>query len=449
MPVRNLLIIMLSAIVSMACYAKAQRNRFAATITEAMHIISSQFIEEVEPRQLFESAMDGMVESLDQYSGFISPDDFTQFQESLDQKFGGIGIIVELNPETKRLTVMSPLVDTPAHRAGMRAGDTILSIDGNSTVDMTLKDAVGLMRGPPGTPIKVAIRHAGDMDRIELTLNREIIPVESVLGDTRQPNGAWNFYLEDHPEIAYIRITSFGEKTAAELRKALQFGDRPTKALIIDLRNNAGGLLTAAVKTCDTFLSSGKIVSTRGRGGKVRRVHEANERGTVVPRDLPMVILANKYSASASEIVAACLQDHGRAVVVGERTWGKGTVQNIIQLEGGKSALKLTTATYWRPSGKNIHRFKKAGEEDDWGVSPNEGFEVKLTDEEFQRVARYRRQRDVVRAQDDPPEDPEEPKGTNSENGAPPELHSDPQLRKAIEYLKERIRRSKEGPQKA
>lgn len=432
MPLRNLLVIIFAAVISMACYEKAQRNRFASTITEAMNIIQDNYVEDVDTRKLFESAMDGMVGGLDPYSSFISPDDFKQFQESLDQEFGGIGIVVEIHRESKLLTVMSPVIGTPAYEAGMRTGDVILEVDGVSTKDLRIKDAVRIMRGPPGTDVHLVVRQPGSQDTVEYTITRAIIPVESVLGDTRQKDGTWNFYLEENSRIGYIRINTFGEHTVNELRAALDYQDHPVDGLIIDLRNNAGGLLSAAVQTCDMFIDSGKIVSTRGRRGAIRKRFDATT-SLRIAADIPIAILVNRYSASASEIVSACLQDHERALIVGQRTWGKGTVQNIIEMEGGKSALKLTTASYWRPSGKNIHRKDNDQESDDWGVRPDDGFDVKLTDEEFEKVIDTRRRRDVVHT----PEDRGPDRKLNSEETDPP--FDDPQLRKAIEYMEKKI----------
>jgi carboxyl-terminal processing protease len=312
----------------------------------------------------------------------------------------------------------------------MRAGDEILEINGQTTEEISLKEAVNLMRGLPGTPISIKIQHLGEDQPFELTLKRDIIPIESVLGDTRHDDGSWRFVLESHPQIAYVRITTFGEQTVVELKHAFAFDDEEVAALIIDLRSNAGGLLTAAVETCDLFLDSGDIVSTRGRNGVERQSYPAAAGPTIVDPHIPTVILTNKYSASASEIVAACLQDHQRAVIVGQRSWGKGTVQNIIPLENGKSALKLTTATYWRPSGQNIHRKETATEDDAWGVRPNDGFEVILSKEDFDRVIRERRQRDVVRSNEPPP-------AGGGEKAKPP---FDPQLDRAIEHLLEQLK---------
>ncbi len=449
MPLRNLLIILAAAVISLACYQKSERNRYAAIFSDAMHIINARSLEPVESRQLFEGAMNGMVEQLDEHSAFIAPDHLTRFQESLDQEFGGIGIMVEINAETKRLTVLTPLVGTPAHKAGIRAGDTILEIDGNDTDGLKLDDAVELMRGKKGQAVKLLVRHLGDEQPLSFTVVRDLIKTPSVLGDTRRPDGSWVFRLEEDPRIGLVRLTTFGEHTTDELSKALAQENGPIDALIIDLRNNAGGLLSTAVEVCDMFIDKGTIVTTRGREGQTFQSYFARSNTLVDPK-LPIVILTNKFSASASEIVSACLQDFGRAVVIGERTWGKGTVQNIIMLEGGASALKLTTASYWRPSGKNIHRKKNATQEDDWGVSPNESFEVKLTDEQFEQVFKQRRQRDIDSLIETNGNGsggngslkPAETKGDPDPADQPEKPIDDPQLRRAIEYLQKRIGQS-------
>ena len=427
MPLRNLLIISFCAVLSIACYEKAQKNRYATILAEAMYLISDHYIEDVEPKTLFEAAMGGMVAELDPYSAFFTTESLQNIEETLDQQFGGVGIVVELNAETNRLTVMSPLVGTPAHQAGLRAGDTILRINETSTEGMLLEEAVKLMRGAPGTPVEVAIRRPGEEEELSFTLERAIIPVRSVLGDTRNPDGTWNYFLEENPRIGYLRVTTFGKQTVEEVtdvlkEQAVRQGSQ-FDALILDLRNNAGGLLDSAVATCDLFIDSGRIVSTRGRGGEVKSTYNASSE-IMYPKDAPMVVLTNRYSASAAEIVAACLQDRGRAVVAGERTWGKGTVQNIIELESGDSALKLTTASYWRPSEKNIHREEGADEKSDWGVRPNKGMEVTLTDKEFEKMAEYRRQRDYGR---DLPLDANEV------------AFVDPQLERAIVYLENKL----------
>jgi carboxyl-terminal processing protease len=426
MPLRNTITILIAATISLACYEKAWRNRYVSTIAHAMGVIEQNYVEEVEPRELFENAMHGMVTSLDEYSDYIGPDFFEQFQQSIDQQFVGIGIVVEGPPESEALRVVSPVYDSPAYRAGMRAGDAILEIDGEPTASMTLTDAVKRIKGPPQTKVQLVIRHANSDEEITISVMRDVIRTKSVLGDTLLEDGEWNYFLEEKPHIGYVRITTFGEFSASELKEVLPFEDHAIDALILDLRGNVGGLLTAAVETSDMFIDEGLIVKTKGRNGWDDKVYYASPENTVfTAKATPIVVLADRYSASASEIVAACLKDHGRAVVAGERTWGKGTVQNVIPLEGGTSALKLTTASYWRPNDKNIHRSRKATEEDDWGVRPSPGLEVKLTEQEYQKLYEQRRNEDVLRDKDTP--------GTS--NDPQQEPIEDPQLEKAIDYI--------------
>jgi carboxyl-terminal processing protease len=397
MPLRNVLTIAIVAIVSLICYEKAAHNRFGFIVSHAMGIIEDNYIEEVQPRQLFESAMRGMVSELDEYSDYIGPEYFQQFQQIIDQEFVGIGVAVEGPPEADELRVVSPIYDSPAYRAGMRAGDLILEIDGVSTKTMKSDDAVKHMKGLPGTTVTLLIQHVGkDAQPLRLEIQRELIRTKSVLGDTMLKDGRWNYFLETEPHIGYIRITTFGEYTARELRAVLQFNDHPIEALILDLRGNVGGLLPAAVETCDMFIDEGVIVSTRGRHAGDELSYPATPETTILDQSIPMVVLVDRYSASASEIVAACLQDHQRAAIAGQRSWGKGTVQNVIKLEHGTSALKLTTASYWRPNGQNIHRGKDAREEDDWGVRPSPGLEVVLTDEQYRALHAQRSARDVL-----------------------------------------------------
>jgi carboxyl-terminal processing protease len=429
MPLRNLTVLFLASVVSLACYLRADRNRYAWTLGQAMNVVTSNYLEEVGYRELYEGAMRGMVEALDQYSDYIGPDYYQQFEEGLNQEFGGIGIMVEINPETNRLTVMTPLVDTPAFRAGLKAGDTILAIDGQDTEGMSLQRAVKLMRGRPGDPVRLSILHAGAEESEQVVIKRAVIPLESVLGDRRRPDGAWLFPLEDDPRILYIRLVNFGERSVEELTEAIRKHD--FRALILDLRDNAGGLLSSAVGTCDLFIDDRIVVTTRGREGQTFQAYTARPT-MLLPPEVPMVVLVNGYSASASEIVAACLQDYGRATVIGERTWGKGTVQNVIPLEGGRAALKLTTASYWRPSGNNIHRLSDATEDDDWGVRPDDGFHVALTAEEADRVRRDRRRRDGFR-----PEKDQQRNGDESEDHS--DAFFDPPLRRAIEHLQSRL----------
>ncbi len=473
MPRRNLLIIFLAAFLSIACYHRAARNRYVGTLSEVMNIIETQYVDPVDSRALFEGAMEGMVGQLDSYSGFVTPGEYNRLRENLDQEFGGVGIVVELNPETKRLTVMTPLVGTPAYKAGLRSGDQIIEIDGKDTEGMTLEDSVELMRGPEGSEVRLKLLRADAAEPIQVTLNRARIPIESVLGDRRRADGSWVYRLEDHPNIGYIRLTTFGKDTPEELKKALQGYRQPgnhIEGLILDLRGNAGGLLDAAVETCDLFLDGGIIVTTRGRGGVERASFSATP-GVELGKDVPMVVLVDKYSASASEIVAGCLQDQGRAVVGGQRSWGKGTVQNVLPLEGNRSALRLTIASYWRPSGKDIHKRKDAKDTDDWGVRPDPALEVNLSTEQATQIAKARRQRDIQPlegtsgdssstepAKDAGMEGDDSAKESNNAteadgNGeasvAKPLTQIDPQLQKAVEFLEQKIEEHTSGDKRA
>jgi carboxyl-terminal processing protease len=428
MLVRNTIVISIAAVVSVVCHATAQRNHYASLVAEGMRIVSAFSLKEVPPRQLYEDAMNGMAQGLDPYSNYIGKEHFATFQESLDQEFGGIGIIVEINAETKRLTVLSPVVGTPAYEAGIQSGDVIMSIGRQSTEGMLMPEAVKLMRGRPGSQARLHVKTPKDDVLQQFTVARAVIPVESVKGDGRNPNDKWNFTLTDRPGFGYIRVESFGEHTAIELTTALNFiRKKGVSGVIIDLRDNSGGLLAAAVEISDMFINAGSIVSTRGRNDVILTEHDAKA-AVKIPITLPLVLLINQRSASASEIVAACLQDHKRATVIGARSWGKGTVQNVFEFENGLSALKLTTASYWRPSGVNIHRDREDTVDDVWGVSPSPEMTVPLDDEQLTAISVHRKLRDVVPRRD----------GQAVNRPAQPTLlEIDPQIRKAVEFLEQ------------
>ncbi len=374
----------------------AGHNPSSEEFADAMQKIRSSFVEPVDDGQLYEHALEGMVARLDQYSEYIPPEDMAGFEELQTQEFGGIGIQNTKPSVDSPMIVLSPYFESPAYRAGIRAGDRIYAIDGVSTIGMTRNETSRRIRGKPGEPTTLTIQHAGEEQTAEVTVTREVIVRTSVLGDARRPDGSWDYRLQADPRIEYLRIESFGKHTPGELKQILsQPAATPPEAIILDLSGNAGGLLSAAVEVCDMFVDHGAIVTTRGRGGEIIEQYHATASLAVANR-AAMAVLVNKYSASASEVVAACLQDHGRAVVIGDRTWGKGSVQSILGLKGRGGALKLTTATYWRPSGHNIHRARNANEADQWGVKPNAGFEVHLSDDEVRDLFNDRRRRDVV-----------------------------------------------------
>lgn len=379
--------------------------------------VQSNYVKKVSKRELIEAAIEGMLTKLDQHSNYIDPDEIERFNSDVESEFGGIGI--QVNVEGDWIHVISPIIGSPAYRAGILAGDIIHEIDGESAKKMSIEDAVKMMKGKIGTTVDVTVRrHNGDLDK--LTVNRELVRVQTVLGDTRNSDDSWNYMYDDKAKIGYVRMTAFGKHTTRELKRSLeQLKAKDMQGLVLDLRFNPGGYLSVAIDVCDLFVSAGKIVSTEGRNAP-KREWTAHKSGTY--EDFPMVILINEFSASASEIVSACLQDHKRAVVVGKRSFGKGSVQNIIKLEGGKSALKLTTAGYLRPSGKNIHRFEDAKDEDEWGVKPNEGFEVLIDSDVMTTILHNRRDRDVI----------------SKETAKIPPAR-DPQFEKALEYIRSEL----------
>lgn len=418
-------------ILTLACFIQNARAEDDEEYYELMRVfvdtfeqIDRNYVKDVDRRQLVEAAVRGMLSELDPYSNYISPEEITRFNEDVEQEFGGIGIQVQFQPDKGGLIVSSPLPGSPAYNAGVLAGDVIVEIEGKPVAEFPerreLQTAVQLLKGKPGEQVTIGVRHAGESDPVTIPITRDIIKLQTVLGDTYNPDGSWNFMYDDAEKIGYIRLSHFSRRTGEELRAALQQLKKDgMQALVVDLRFNPGGLLTTAVEVADLFIESGKIVSTEGRNSP-DRVWSAKKFGTYT--GFPIAVIINQYSASASEIVSAALQDHDRAVVVGERSWGKGSVQNVIELEAGDSALKLTTASYHRPSGKNIHRFPDAEESDEWGVMPDDGYAVEMDREQKQEYLRFRQVRDILDA-----------------DGPPESDFVDSQLNKALEYIRAQL----------
>lgn len=309
----------------------------------ALAHIEVNHVEPPDQDALIYGAIRGMVETLDPHSTFLDPDEVARLEADTAGSFGGVG--VEIDVRDGWITVHGVLPGGPAERAGLLAGDRFLVLDGRGARDMRVSEAISIMRGEPGTSVSVRVRRESSEEGVDITMTREIIRVEAVEARV----------LPD--AIAYVRIRSFSSTTTTELRTALDAAMHETEAaggvrgVLLDLRGNPGGLLDEAVLVSDEFLTSGVIVSTRGRGGEV--LSEATARGPGTRPDWPMVVLVDHFSASAAEIVSGALRDHHRALVVGTRTWGKGSVQNVIDLPDG-SALKLTVARYYTPSGDSI-----------------------------------------------------------------------------------------------
>ncbi|MBQ0728739.1 MAG: S41 family peptidase [Thalassolituus oleivorans] len=307
--------------------------------TEIFERIRSAYVEEIDDKTLFDYAIKGMLTSLDPHSAYLQEDAFTDLQETTSGKFGGLGI--EVGMENGLIRVITPIDDTPAEKAGIRAGDFIVTLDDEPVMGLTLSEAVERMRGEPGSKISLEVRRGDENELLSFTLERAEIKVASVR--TEMMSG----------DIGYVRITQFQEHTGAELKKALQkwTEDGQLNGLILDLRNNPGGVLDAAVDVVDAFISSGVIVYTKGRNPQSELRFEAT--ADTVAGDIPVVVLINGGSASASEIVAGALQDHKRAVIVGTQSFGKGSVQSVLPLTE-TSAVKLTTARYFTPNDRSI-----------------------------------------------------------------------------------------------
>lgn len=404
MPKRNLLLLSLITSISLLVWLARDHGRQARQVGEVVAAIDRGYFEPVDPDDLTAAALDGVLAKLDEHSALVDGAARRELEATLDQEFGGVGL--ELASSADGIVVSSPVAGGPAWRAGVRAGDVIVSIDGTDARRLTVRDAVSILRGDAGSSVVIAVRRATDVRGIDgaeavvdirtLTLTREIVRTDSVLGDRRRPDGTWEWFIEGEPGIAIVRVTSFGDRTADEIDAALEViaGTPGLRGLVLDLRGNPGGLLAAAVDVCDRFLDDGVIVSTRRRGAGNAVVVEPRwaTPGSVLA-DVPMTLLIDSLTASAAEIVAACLQDHGRAVVVGSRSFGKGTVQSILPLSDGKRLLKLTTAEYLRPSAAGIDR---RGNDAAWGVSPDAGWEVDLPAQARAALQAWRRLRDAV-----------------------------------------------------
>jgi len=348
---------------------------------EAYEQIDLGYVNDIDRRDLVEAAIQGMATHLDPYSSYIAPRNVRQFDRYIDQEFGGIGIHV--NAAGGKLEIISVLPGSPAFRAGLKAGDEIVEVDGKSTKGLTQAALTERLTGPSGRPVELGIVRADSATTEQITVVREIIQIPTIVGHQRNTDHTWNYLLDDVNRIGYLRITHFTKNTPDDLRQTMDtLVEAGAKGIVLDLRSNPGGLLTAAIEITDMFLESGTIVSVKGRTVP-ERTWQAKQ-GMTFP-DMPIAVLVNRYSASASEVLSAALQDNHRAIVVGERTFGKGSVQTVLRLESGKSLLKLTTASYYRPSGLNIHRTDDLKPEDDWGVKPSEGHEHKMSQDEWQK----------------------------------------------------------------
>lgn len=387
--------------------------------TEVLSLVQSNYVEDIENKKLLEGAIKGMLKTLDPHTSYMSTEVYKEMQVETEGQFGGLGI--EITVRDEQLTVVSPIEDTPAYRAGLKAGDRIVKVEGESTKDMTLLEAIRKMRGPKGTQVTISIMRDDFEAPKDFTITRDVIKIRSVISKK----------LDD--DMGYVRLRSFHKSSGSELEEALQdLEEQKINGLVLDLRNNPGGLLNQAVDVVDKFIEKDQlIVSTKGR------VRNQNMRfaskGDHPHLDYPMVVLVNEGSASASEIVAGALQDLGRAIVVGTQTFGKGSVQTIIPLSDG-SGLRLTTARYYTPKG-NLIQGK--------GISPD----IKVENRPVEKAEAPKAPRKTLRERDlqnilDKPEKeeeggkPERPTGELESRRGAPSTEEDFQLQRAVDLLK-------------
>ncbi len=307
--------------------------------SQILDLVEQNYVKEVKQSELIDGAVKGMLQSLDPHSTYMTKKEFQTMQEETSGEFFGVG--VEITMDNNQVLVVSPIEDTPGFKAGLRAGDVILTVDGQFTTEMTLTEVVSKMRGKRGTTVELKVLHKDSSQPVTMKIKRDVIPLISVKSRELEPGYQW------------VRVTRFSGNTMTELRKALDKAGKGSalKGIVLDLRNNPGGLLDQSVEVADAFLKEGTVVSMKGR----RKLSERTFSSHDDPDDVlcPMVVLVNSGSASASEIVAGALQDRKRALILGERTFGKGSVQNLVPLQDG-SGLKITVARYYTPSGRSI-----------------------------------------------------------------------------------------------
>ena len=374
-------------------------KRFATVL----EIVERNYVDPVDGDKLIDGALGGMLQSLDPHSAFLTPEAYKELQIDTSGEFGGLGIVVAM--KDGYITVVAPIEGTPADKAGIKAGDRILKVDGASTQDMKLWEAVDKMRGPKGTKVTLTIYRDGFEDPKDYTLVRDIIPIVSVRS------------LLMKPGYGYLRITNFQDNTTEDVKKALdalEHGPVPLKGLVMDLRNNPGGLLKQCIEVADLFIDSGDIVSIRGRKKENNRVYKAHKDS--VERKYPIVVLVNSGTASASEILAGALQDHKKAVVMGVTTFGKGSVQSVEPLPDGY-ALKLTIARYYTPSGRSIQAagivpdieaaddLDTGGDEDQGETPPKKRDHLRERDLTHHLAPRVKDRKDADRKDGDKPAD--------------------------------------------
>ncbi len=401
------------------------------TLVDVLAEVDKNYVRPLTPdekRKLIENMINGGLERLDEHSQYFTTDEYQQFETQTEGQFGGVGILLKRDVKTRLLQVETPVPGTPAYDAGVRADDLILKVGDKTTEDLKIEDARKLIKGPPGTSVVMTFLREGGAGPFEVPLKRAVIELHAVSGAARDPADPtrWDYLADKANGVAVVRLIQFSEKTERELAAAVADARKQgAKALVLDLRENPGGLLTQAVKVADLFLAAGPIVATENRRGSDRKWEAAaGDPALEDPARLPMAVLVNRGSASASEIVAAALQDNQRAVVVGERSYGKGSVQRVYPLDGG-AAVKLTGEQWLRASGGSIHRWPDSKPADPWGVQPDPGLAVETGPADRLAYVEHLRSLDVV---------PGKP-GGGPAAAAKVSGYTDKVLAKAVEWL--------------
>lgn len=397
-------------------------------------------------------ALNGMLAKLDRHTDYIDPDLVQRLSNDLEGQFYGIGVQIRKNNIRDQLQVVTPIWNSPAYKKGLKANDIITTIvrDVDSegkplakpetlpTKGMTTEEAVKKILGKEGTPVKIVVEREGVKEPITFNLIRGKVEVESVLGHQRNSDDSWNYVVDPENKICYVRLTQFSRNTYRDLERVMKsLHQAGIKGFILDLRFNPGGRLEQAVKISDLYIDDGMIVSIKPRSGpETSYVGQSKGSYTV----FPMVCLVNGGSASASEIVSACLQDHGRAIVIGTRSYGKGSVQTIFPFETG-GQIKVTTATFWRPSGRNLNKASTEGkDEDEWGVSPDSGYDIDLSRKEQTELQDHLREAEIIR---DPTVKSSASNSLDEASGKSD--FKDRQLEAALRYLRDQIRLADKG----
>jgi len=408
----------------------AQRDndyRFVRTLVDIYRQVDTNYVEPVDDKKLQVASINGMLATLDPYTMYVPNDQQEAFNDALDGNFKGVGIRLSQDPDGQ-IEVVTPIDDSPAWKAGVLPGDVIVKVNGESIVGMRLEDIIPKIQGPSGSKVTLTIRR-NKAQVVDISMTREEFVVPQVKGFERNPDNSWSYWADREKKIAYIRLTQFtpdiGQQITGICQNLLKEG---MKGLVFDLRFNPGGRLEEAVQLIDLFVKKGVIVSVKGRN-RPEQVTNAKEEGTLP--DFPMAVLVNEHSASASEVMAGSLKDNKRAVVVGARTYGKGSVQEVMPLDANAGELKMTVAYWYLPNGERVQRLKDAKT---WGVEPD--YVVPMDDQQQAKLIESQIRSESMRVALKTPATTQSASGTTVPTTQP----IDPQLEKALAVVSEKLK---------